>query len=142
MTIKDFKVGQIAYMLEDGRRATFGAVAEAEVAKVGRRYVTIREGRQEARFYEPVNSTTYLVEDKDYGVKRLLFLTTEAADEYIELNDLRNWVQEATNWLKVKQYTLAQLREVKKILEGGERDESVDGMAAVGLPAGLRRETV
>lgn len=97
-----------------------GQLAEAEVSKVGRRYVTIREGRQETRFYEPVNSTTYLVEDKNYGAKRLLFLSTVAVDEYNELNDLRSWVQEATNWLKVKQYTLAQLREVKKILGGGE----------------------
>ena len=43
----------------------------------------------------------------------------EAVEEYKELNDLRSWVQEATNWLKVSRYTLAQLREVKKILEGG-----------------------
>ena len=120
MTIKDFKVGQTAYILEDGRRATFGAAAEAEVAKVGRRYVTVRDMGREARFFEPVNSTTYLVEDRDYGAKRLLSLTAEAVAEHKELTDLQNWVQEATSWLKVKGYTLAQLREVKKILKGGE----------------------
>lgn len=48
------------------------------------------------------------------------FPTTEAVAEYKELIDLQNWVQEATSWLKVKGYTLAQLREVKRILEGGE----------------------
>lgn len=120
MTIKGFKVGQTVYILEEGHGARSSTVAEAEVSKVGRRYVTIEEGRQEARFYEPVNSTTYLVEDRERGAKRLLFPTTEAVDEYNELNNLRNWVQEATNWLKVKQYTLAQLREVKRILEGGD----------------------
>ena len=119
MTIKDFKVGQIAYILEEGHGARSGTVAETEISKVGRRYVTIEEGRLEARFYEPVNSTTYLVEDRECGAKRLLFPTIEAVDEYNELSDLRSWVQEATNWLKVKQYTLAQLREVKRILEGG-----------------------
>lgn len=118
MTIKDFKVGQSAYILEEGRGARPSTVAEAEIAKVGRRYVTIREGRQETRFYEPVNSTTYLVENKDYGTKRLLFLTNKDVDEYNELNDLRIWVQDATSWIKVRNYTLAQLREVKKILEG------------------------
>lgn len=119
MTIKDFKVGQTAYILGGGNLASLGLVTETEVFKVGRRYVTIREGCLETRFYEPINSTTYLVEDKDYGSKRLLFLTTTAVDEYKELNDLRNWVQEATNWMKIKNYTLAQLREVKRILEGG-----------------------
>lgn len=120
MTIKDFKVGQTAYILEDRHRANSGTAAEAEIAKVGRRYVTIREGRQETRFYEPANSTTYLVEDRDYGAKRLLFPSTEAVTEHKELISLQSWVQEATNWLKVKRYTLAQLREVKRVLEGGE----------------------
>lgn len=120
MTIKDFMVGQTAYILENEHRTTFSAVTEAAVAKVGRRYVTVRAGRQEIRFFAPVNSTAYLVEDRDYGAKRLLFPTAEAVAEHIELNDLRNWVQEATNWLEVKRYTLVQLREVKKILERKE----------------------
>ena len=119
MTTNNFKVGHTAYILEEGHRASLGTVTEIEVAKVGRRYVTVRKGQQETRFYEPVNSTTYLVEDKTCGAKRLLFPSTEAVEEYKELNDLRSWVQEATNWLKVSRYTLAQLREVKKILEGG-----------------------
>lgn len=120
MTIKDFKVGQTAYILEDGYRGAFGTATEVEVAKVGRRYVTVRDMGRETRFFESVNSTTHLVEDRNYGSKRLLFLTTEAVAEHKELIDLQNWLQEATNWLKVKHYTLAQLREVKKILEGGE----------------------
>lgn len=121
MTIKDFKVGQTAYIIGEGRRRTDSMATAVEVVKVGRRYVTVKEGgRQETRFCEPIGLPDCLVEDKDYGVKRLLFLTTKAVDEYNELNDLRSWVQEATNWLKVKQYTLAQLREVKRILEGGE----------------------
>lgn len=58
MTTKNFKVGQTAYILEEGHRASLGTVTEIEVAKVGRRYVTVRKGQQETRFYEPVNSTT------------------------------------------------------------------------------------
>lgn len=120
MTIKDFKVGQTAYILEDRYQGAFGTATEVEVAKVGRRYVTVRDGWQETRFYEPANGTTHLVEDRDYGAKRLLFLTTEAVAEHKELTDLQRWVQEATSWLKVKRYSLAQLREVKKILEGDD----------------------
>ena len=120
MTIKDFKVGQTAYILEDRYQGAFGTATEVEVTKVGRRYVTVRDMGREARFYEPANSTTHLVEDRDYGAKRLLFSTTGAVAEHKELIDLQDWVQEATSWLKVKRYSLDQLREVKKILEGGE----------------------
>lgn len=118
MEIKDFKVGQTAYIIGDGRRRGDSKATAVEVVKVGRKYVTVTEaGRQETRFCEPVGFTDFLVEDKDWGSPRLLFLTTEAVDEYNELSDLRSWVQEATNWLKVKEYTLAQLRAVKKIIE-------------------------
>ena len=53
MTIKDFKVGQTAYILEDRYRGAFGTATEVEVAKVGKRYVTVRDVGREARFYEP-----------------------------------------------------------------------------------------
>lgn len=119
MTIKDFKVGQTAYVLGDRRsRQTNQIATAAEVIKVGRKYVTVAmDYRQEIRFFEPLNNAPYLVEDKDYGIQRLLFKTTEGVDEYNELNDLRNWLEDATNWMKVTRYSLAQLRAVKKILE-------------------------
>lgn len=121
MTIKDFKVGQTAYIIGGGLRRDDGKATAVEVFKVGRKYVTVKEaGRQEARFCEAVGLADCFVEDKGYGAARLLFSTTKAVDEYNELNDLRSWVQEATNWMKVKDYTLAQLRAVKKILEGND----------------------
>lgn len=124
MTIKDFKVGQTVYIIGDGRLEGGGKATAVEVSKVGRRYVTIKEyGREGARFYGPVAPVDCFVEDKGYGAPRLLFPTSEAVDDYNELNDLRSWVQEATNWMKVKSYTLAQLREVKRILEGGEGEK-------------------
>ena len=118
MGIKDFKVGQTAYIIGEGRRRDDGKVTAVEVVKVGRIYVTVNEGgSRESRFCEVVGFAGCLAEDKNYGTKRLLFLTTKAVDEYNELEDLRNWVQEATNWLKAKDYTRTQLREVKRILE-------------------------
>ena len=125
VTIKKFEKGQTAYILGDGRRRAEGKATAVEVIKVGRKYVTVKEaGRQETRFCEAFGLADCLIEDKNYGVQRLLFATTEAVDDYNELNDLRNWVQEATNWMKVKDYTLAQLREVKRILEGGASGET------------------
>lgn len=121
MTIKDFKVGQIAYMSSEGNWKVEEKAVAVKVVKVDRKYVTVKDGwRQEIRFFEPHTETSFLYEDRDRGVKHLLFLTAEAVDEHNELNDLRSWVQEATNWIKVKDYTLAQLREVKRILEEGE----------------------
>ncbi|MDE7245539.1 MAG: hypothetical protein K2O18_16420 [Oscillospiraceae bacterium] len=121
MTIKDFKVGQTAYIVGDWRRRDDGKATAAEVVKVGRRYVTVKEaGRQETRFYEAVGFNDCLAEDREYGAKRLLFPTAEAVDEYNELNDLRSWMQEATNWMKVNNYTIAQLRAVKNILEDND----------------------
>ena len=130
MTIKDFKVGQTAYMLSEGQRKGDGKVEAVEVVKVGRKYVTVAVNGnwwQEVRFFEPHTDTSFLYEDKDCGVKRLLFQTTEAVDEYNELNDLRSWVQEATNWTKGKDYTIAQLRAVKKILDGPGDAETEEG---------------
>ena len=37
-----------------------------------------------------------------------------------EREELKVWVRTAAGWDKIDRYTLAQLREVKKILEGGE----------------------
>ena len=132
MTIKDFKVGQTAYILGDRRGKGADLATEAEVIKVGRKYVTVAPGaRREIRFLEPYTETAFLVEDKDYGVKRLLFPTAEAVDEYNELNNLRSWAQKATDWTKIKEYTIDQLRAVKKILEeadhGGMAQESGQG---------------
>lgn len=122
MTIKDFKVGQTAYILGDGSYRDDGKAKAAEITKVGRRYVTVKESeRQETRFFMPAHAADYLFEDKVYGAKRILFATAEAVDDYNELIGLRVWVMNYTNWLKVKEYTLAQLRAVKKILEGDDR---------------------
>lgn len=120
MTIKDFKVGQTAYMLSEKQSKGESKATEVEVVKVGRKYVTVTVNGNwwnEIRFFEPHTEAFFLYEDKDYGVKRLLFQTAKDVDDYNELIDLRSWVQEATNWMKVKDYTLAQLRAVKKILE-------------------------
>lgn len=120
MTIKDFHIGQTAYMIYESSLKEKNFAEAVTVVKVGRKYVTVNDGgwQREIRFFESHTETPYLFEDRDRGARRLLFLTTEAVDEYNELNDLRSWVQEATNWMKVKDYTLAQLRAVKKILKG------------------------
>lgn len=117
MTIKDFKVGQPVFIMGDGstQRDRFRTTA-AEVVKIGRKYVTI-SGNLAMQFKEMHESRPYLVEHTEYGAPRLLFPSREAVDDYIEREELKNWVWTAVGWEKTDRYTLAQLREVKRILE-------------------------
>ena len=111
MDIKSFKPRQTVYIVGDERRPRdkFSAV-KAEVAKVGRKYVTI-SGRWGERL-------PYLIEETEYGSPRLLFPSEDAVREYQEREELKEWVRVAAGWDKIGCYTLEQLRAVKKILEG------------------------
>ena len=119
MTIKDFKVGQTAYIMGDGctQRKRFDTWA-AEVTKIGRKYITVETpGGWDMKFRETEGSNPYLVEQTEYGAARLLFPSRKAVDEYREREELKNWVRTAAGWDKIDRYTLTQLRAVKKILE-------------------------
>lgn len=119
MEIGAFKPGQTAYVMGDDRRERGGTpVKEVEIAKVGRKYVTIG-GRWGERFRETVGKNKpYLIEEAEYGSPRLLFPTEDAVRDYMEREKLKEWVRIAAGWEKIDRYTLEQLRAVKKILEG------------------------
>lgn len=82
MEIKAFKPGQTVYIMGTDRRDRGDhAARKAEVAKVGRKYVTI-SGRWGERFRETVGrSKPYLIEEMEYGSPRLLFPSEAAARE-------------------------------------------------------------
>lgn len=85
MIIKCFKVGGTAFSLGDGQSMPhMGRTVAAEVVKVGRKYVTVLLNGQEVRFYTPYKCGPYLMEDKNWGVPRLLFPTSEMAGRYRE----------------------------------------------------------
>lgn len=88
-----------------------------EVVKIGRKYVTIN-GNWGLKFKEVNKSRPYLVEHTEYGSPRLLFPSRKEVNNYIEREELKTWVRTAVAWDKIDRYTLAQLREVKRILEG------------------------
>lgn len=119
MEIKAFKPGQTVYIMGTDRRDRGDhAARKAEVAKVGRKYVTI-SGRWGERFRETVGrSKPYLIEEMEYGSPRLLFPSEAAVMEYKEREELKEWVRRATDWDKVDRYTIEQLRAVKQILKG------------------------
>lgn len=118
MIIKCFKVGGTAFSLGDGQSMPhMGRTVAAEVVKVGRKYVTVLLNGQEVRFYTPYKCGPYLMEDKNWGVPRLLFPTNEMASRYREREELKSWVAEETDCLKIDRYSLEQLRGVKQISE-------------------------
>lgn len=122
MTVKDFIAGQTVYIVEDGIRSRNGLyAAKAEVAKVGRKYVTIR-GRLGEKFKETYESRPYLIEQVEYGSPRLLFPSEDAVYEYREREELKEWVRTAADWNRIDRYSLEQLRAVKKILEEDKRE--------------------
>ncbi|MBR1616317.1 MAG: hypothetical protein IJ673_12705 [Treponema sp.] len=120
MTLKDFSVGQTAYIIGDTahRTSTNKGITEVTVEKIGRKYVTVKRGTYEIRFGVQGETKPYLVENTEYGAPRLLFPSEEDMNRYNELCDLKRWVGEAAGWSKIGRYSLEQLRAVKKILEG------------------------
>lgn len=125
MKIKDFSVGQIAYLYgyEYYGNRTKPFVAEAEVLRVGTRYVTVKYRGREVRFEARCEGDPFLREKTDYGAAWMLFLQKETLDEYIERGELERWLRCAAEWPKLARYTTEQLRAVKKILEEEQTEE-------------------
>lgn len=121
MKIKDFAVGQTAYVLEE-KRGPEREVQTMEyiVVSIGRKYLRAsRDGdsRFPTEFYEPENRSDYLREKKDWAEPLKRFPTKEALTDYIKKEMLIRWLYKAAHD-NAESYTVEQLRAVKKILEG------------------------
>ena len=121
VSVKDFKPGQIAYILTRKRgRTQEHFVSQCVVVSVGRKYV--KTGKQESDrftsdFYNVRGDDDYLSETNYYNTGRRLFPTQQAAIEDIEKDMLKDWISKATQHSSMEKYTVQQLREVKEILE-------------------------
>lgn len=125
MTIKDFEVGKEVYaLIEERGRTTHHTIRRYRVASVGRKYVRValeHYPSSQIEFYKPEGSSgEYLVENKDWGNRMKLFLTEQAVNDDIELSMLKGWIRKAVEHYRLDLYTLEQLREVRRILEGKE----------------------
>lgn len=118
MTIKDFTVGQTAYMVSYIKNEY--RLTEWTVAKVGRRYVTAGYVHG-CQFYVPdVAYEEFLVEKTEFGYPRLLFATRQEAEDYLEKRVLWQDLRHRFSTTAVGKFTLAQLRAVKQIIDGEE----------------------
>jgi len=123
-SIKDFQKGDRVYILNFHDRNTKLENADIEevfVISVGRKFVYVSKNADADKnnwnvtaFAERDYAQGYLVENKDWGTKNLLFRNIQDIEDYKELEQLSIWFRYATS----KKYTLEQLRKVKEILEG------------------------
>lgn len=133
MTIKDFELGQTAYaILLDNRSLSCGNPPERwTVNGIGRKYLKATKeaspsricGGWDVKFREYELEDDCLVEDRDWGYKRILFRTMEELEEYMDKCALRRWIREEFEKRRFQNLTAGQLREIKKIIEGGTDGE-------------------
>lgn len=116
MTIKDFVVGQTAYIYNSYRREQ--TVKEVTVKKIGRIYVTV-SGPWEEKFSVPdYGERDFLLEKSDYGRTRKLFRSKQDIEDYIEKYRLFSELHDAFSYGRESYFTLEQLRSVKRIVAG------------------------
>ena len=111
ISIKDFKVGETAYILRTYKRED--KLCPAEVVAIGRKYVTVKEHGWVIKFSEFPNGDYALI-----GEGFLLFLSEQGYKDYTEKLDLESWLRNNVERYGRTRYSLEQLRKVKEILEG------------------------
>ena len=123
MTVKDFTVGQNAYIVERGRVRESNKrvlrIVPVETLSIGRVYVTVnRFGK--IQFYDRGCGEEYLVDKTPYSSTMMLFPTEQSANDYIEKDRLCDELRDALNSMQLKYLTLEQLRAIHDIIKEGE----------------------
>lgn len=116
MNIKDFKVGQKVIIASRQQRHMEYSISSAEIVKVGRKYVTI-DNHWATQFEETGDNRPYLIEHAAYGSTQKLFPSEEDWKEYTEQIELGKWLTATVSKMNVFDYSVYQLRKIKKILE-------------------------
>ena len=115
ISIKDFKVGETAYLL--GVTGRPPRLRPVKIHKVGRKYVTTKEGCWERKYGVEHYSPDALVEKMEFGEKDLLFVSEQAYKDYTEKQELKQWLRSVAGGYPMPDFSLEQLRKVKAILE-------------------------
>lgn len=123
MTIKDFSVGQTAYMYCVGsnvRRYINGSktsdyIKEVVVVSVGKKLVTVQQAN--SRHIIKFDASNDFCQKTAYSADYALFLTKQDIYDYVEANELYTRIQSNFNsYRNHKSYTVEQLRSVCDIL--------------------------
>ena len=120
MDLKNFAAGQTAFFVGDGSYGTHRTHKQPiTILHVGRKYVTVKFGAREARFYSEDPRNEYLSEKVSFGWPRYLFPTDQLASDWMERENLIVWLKSTADNPPEGGYSLDQLRLVRKILDGG-----------------------
>ena len=108
MTIKDFKVGENAYTISNGE------VKAVEIIKVGRKYVYIRGGWYP--FILKDNEDNHLIENKDWGTRKTIYLNKQDAVDVIDRSIIINELREVTR-IGTCDLSIDKLRRIHEIVK-------------------------
>ena len=128
MAIKDFEVGETAYLMNfHGRMPNENTttIDEVVVTSVGKKYVKVKYPKfsYEDSFYHWDIDDPYLTEKAGCGTKNYLFCSRQAIDKYKERKELSRWIYNKVQYIKENQYSVEQFREIKRILENPKKGE-------------------
>jgi hypothetical protein len=111
------------------------------VVKVGRKFVYVcpKEYADNSKyeymwisFKKPDYTELYLEENCAYGRRRILFPTQSQKNEFIEERELKMWLSHIVlNERRQGKYTLDQLRKVKRVLTGADKNNDEKSLYVV-----------
>lgn len=117
MDIKEFKKGQSVYMLSENRRnSKVSETSVVTVVSVGRKYVTVSG---DTRFQSKDTHGNCLIENKDWGDRRLLFADKSNLDDYLEKKELITWLHRKEP--RFGKLSLQKLQQIRQIVEEPEQ---------------------
>lgn len=123
--IEKFKNQKTAYLLKAiGYVPEYKDICEVDIVSVGRKYVTIANIANNAKFAEPEHEENYLEEWANCGWPRLLFATKQDALNYVEKRQLVAWFMKSKGLLN--DVSLESLKRVKNIIENDLKTEKKD----------------
>lgn len=110
--IKEFTQGGYGYLLNTDSRLQ--VIKRLKIVSVGRKYVTVQDSYE--RKFEEHATANYLIEHTKSGYSGKLFLTKEAAEEYIEVEKISLELHKIDLY-EYRKCSLEQLKEIKRILK-------------------------
>ena len=113
ITLSDFNVGDVVYVLND-RHDFF---TETEVKKVGRRYVTLTNGK---RFTEQSAFEFCLADNYEYGERHYLFKTVDDYNKHLKKKEAISQFRDFVSRYRLEKVPYEKLKGALRVLKGGE----------------------
>lgn len=131
MSVKDFKVGQTVYVELTGnasrRKTPEQCIEEWEITYVGRKYIeALKKGSDPFLFktvFEWREEHKSFVQKTAHSINYVLYPTRREIEEKQEKSRLFREIEERFRYGSQRDISLEQLREIHRILDGGNEGE-------------------